>query len=88
MEYLEGETLDDRLTRGRCRRPRSCATPSQIAEALDHAHRERIVHRDLKPSNVMLTPSGAKLLDFGLARRHRVELSPDDVDAVVRSTAS
>jgi len=73
MEYLEGETLDDRLTRGPLPAREMLAYASQIADALDHAHREHFVHRDLKPSNVMLTPSGAKLLDFGLVRRAVVE---------------
>ena len=68
MEYLEGETLDDRLTRGPLPARDVLLYASQIAGALDHAHRVQIVHRDLKPSNVMLTSSGAKLLDFGLAR--------------------
>ena len=69
MEYLEGETLDDRLTRGPLPPGDVMQYAMEIADALDHAHRNRIVHRDLKPSNVMLTASGAKLLDFGLARR-------------------
>src|SRR6185295_7601258 len=73
MEYLEGETLDDRLTRGPLAAKEVLQYASQIADALDHAHREHFVHRDLKPSNVMLTPSGAKLLDFGLARHPPVE---------------
>ena len=68
MEYLDGETLDDRLTRGPLPARDVLVYGSQIASALDHAHRARIIHRDLKPSNVMLTESGAKLLDFGLAR--------------------
>ena len=74
MEYLEGETLDDRLP-WTAAGERSAPVCSQIADALDHAHRERIVHRDLKPSNVMLTSSGAKLLDFGLARAPALELA-------------
>jgi eukaryotic-like serine/threonine-protein kinase len=69
MEYLEGETLDDRLTRGALPLPDVLRYGAQIADALAHAHRARIVHRDLKPSNVMLTLSGVKVLDFGLARR-------------------
>jgi Tol biopolymer transport system component len=73
MEYLEGETLDDRLTRGPLPAKEVVAYASQIADALDHAHRERFVHRDLKPSNVMVTPSGVKLLDFGLVRRAVVD---------------
>jgi len=76
MEFLEGETLDDRLTRGALPAADVLRYAIQIAGALDHAHRERIVHRDLKPSNVMLTASGAKLLDFGLARRPAAEVAP------------
>jgi eukaryotic-like serine/threonine-protein kinase len=76
MEYLEGETLDDRLTRGPLPAQELLLYASQIADALDHAHRERLVHRDLKPSNVMLTASGAKLLDFGLARGPVVDVTP------------
>jgi eukaryotic-like serine/threonine-protein kinase len=68
MEYLEGETLDDCLTRGALPAADVLRFAVQIADALAHAHRARVVHRDLKPSNVMLTSSGAKLLDFGLAR--------------------
>ena len=67
LEYLEGETLDDRLIHGPLPAADVLRYATQIAGALDHAHRARIVHRDLKPSNVMLTESGAKLLDFGLA---------------------
>ena len=74
MEYLEGETLDDRVARGPVPTRDMLAYATQIADALDHAHRERFIHRDLKPGNVILTPSGAKLLDFGLVRRTVVEL--------------
>jgi len=68
MELLEGESLADRLTRGALPLHETLKFGRQIASALDAAHRQGIVHRDLKPGNVMLTKSGAKLLDFGLAR--------------------
>lgn len=67
MEYLEGESLADRISRGALPMDQVLRYGSQIAAALDRAHRSGIVHRDLKPGNVMLTKSGAKLLDFGLA---------------------
>ena len=67
MEYVEGETLDDRLTRGPLSASNLLRYAIQIADALDHAHRAHITHRDLKPANIMLTADGAKLLDFGLA---------------------
>ena len=68
MEYLEGETLADRLTRGRLSIDQVVAYAIQIASALDQAHRQGVIHRDLKPANIMLTKSGVKLLDFGLAK--------------------
>ncbi len=75
MEYLEGETLATRLSRGPLPLDQALATATQIADALDKAHRHGIVHRDLKPGNVMLVgkpggsaPPVAKLLDFGLAK--------------------
>ena len=68
MEYLEGETLAARLARGRLATAEALRIAADIASALDHAHRHGIVHRDLKPGNVMLTKSGVKLLDFGLAK--------------------
>src|SRR5262244_3446512 len=67
MEYLEGETLCDRLGRGPLPLEQALRYGIEIADALDKAHRQGIVHRDLKPGNVMLTKSGVKLLDFGLA---------------------
>jgi len=67
MEYLQGETLAARLRRGRLRLPDALRVADQIASALIAAHRAGIVHRDLKPGNVMLTESGVRLLDFGLA---------------------
>jgi len=68
MELLDGETLAQRLEKGPLPMPEVWVLGRQIAEALDRAHRAGVVHRDLKPGNVMLTKSGAKLMDFGLAR--------------------
>jgi serine/threonine protein kinase len=68
MEYIEGETLADRIARGRLPLSQVLRYGTEIAVALQHAHRAGITHRDLKPGNVMLTSSGVKLLDFGLAR--------------------
>ena len=68
MEFLEGETLADRLGKGALPIDQALRIGIEIAGALDAAHRQGIVHRDLKPGNVMLTKSGVKLLDFGLAK--------------------
>jgi Tol biopolymer transport system component len=68
MEYLEGETLADRLSRGPLKIGEVLKISTEIADALEKAHKQGIVHRDLKPGNIMLTRSGAKLLDFGLAK--------------------
>ncbi len=68
MEYLEGETLSDRLAKGPMPLEQTLRYGVEIADALDKAHRQGIVHRDLKPGNVMITKSGVKLLDFGLAK--------------------
>jgi serine/threonine protein kinase len=68
MECLEGETLAKRLEKGPLSLEQVLKFGAQIADALDKAHRSGVVHRDLKPGNIMLTPSGAKLLDFGLAK--------------------
>jgi eukaryotic-like serine/threonine-protein kinase len=85
MELLDGETLASRVARGPMPVPELLAVATQIAGALAAAHRQGIVHRDLKPANVMLTRTGAKLLDFGLAK-----LRDDDVpvlDGVTRTAA-
>ena len=68
MECVDGETLTARLQRGALPLDRALTTAIEIGGALDLAHHAGIVHRDLKPSNVMLTKTGAKLLDFGLAK--------------------
>jgi Tol biopolymer transport system component len=68
MEYLEGETLANRLAKGPMPVDQVLKTGIEIADALDKAHRQGIVHRDLKPANIMLTKGGAKLMDFGLAK--------------------
>ncbi len=68
MELLEGQTLSERLAKGPLPLEQSLRYGTQIADALEKAHRQGIVHRDLKPGNIMLTGSGVKILDFGLAR--------------------
>jgi serine/threonine protein kinase len=78
MELLEGETLEARLARGSLPREEAIALAIQIAGALAEAHRKGIVHRDLKPANVMLTKSGVKVLDFGLAKMERPTAARDE----------
>src|SRR5713226_3229582 len=68
MELLDGESLADKLAKGPLPLEQVLLYGVQIADALDKAHRAGIVHRDLKPGNIMITKSGAKLLDFGLAK--------------------
>ena len=84
MEFLEGQTLQERLARGSLPANEWLDIAIQIASALAAAHRAGIVHRDLKPSNVMLTRSGVKLLDFGIARQH----APAGAVAADTATAS
>ncbi len=76
MEYLEGQTLAARLERGPLPLDELLRCAIEIADALDRAHRQGLIHRDLKPGNIMLTKSGAKLLDFGLAKLRPSEASP------------
>ncbi len=68
MEYLEGETLADRLLKGPLPLDQVLFCAIDIADALDKAHRKSVTHRDIKPGNILLTKNGAKLLDFGLAK--------------------
>ena len=77
MELLEGETLADRLAKGPMLTDQVLRFGMEIADALDKAHRKGVVHRDLKPGNIMLTKSGAKLMDFGLAKLRQAEPSAD-----------
>ncbi len=68
MEYLEGQTLADRLAKGPLPAEQVLKIAAEVAQALEKAHQQGITHRDLKPANIMLTKAGAKLMDFGLAK--------------------
>ena len=85
LEYLEGETLAQRLMKGPLPVEQALRYAIEIADALDKAHRKGITHRDLKPGNIMLTKSGTKLLDFGLAKL-RQEAAPSEVSLSNLST--
>ena len=82
LEYLEGETLAARLAKGppEAREVMRCSV--QIADALDHAHRKGVFHRDLKPANIMMTKTGIKLLDFGLAKLAERPVFGDETVAI------
>ena len=86
MEYLEGETLAERLEHGSMPLAESLRIGVEVADALGKAHRQGIIHRDLKPGNIMLTRNGAKLMDFGLAKPVTATLAnaagADTVDAL------
>jgi Tol biopolymer transport system component len=80
LELVEGDTLDDRVRRGRSPLSEALAVAQQIADALDAAHKVGIIHRDLKPSNIKITPDGVvKVLDFGLATALAAERSESDL---------
>ncbi len=68
MEYLDGQSLADRIARGPMPLREALEFSAQVADALSKAHRQGVIHRDIKPGNVILTKEGAKLLDFGLAK--------------------
>jgi serine/threonine protein kinase len=68
MEYLEGQTLAERLQKGSLPVEQVLKIATEVAQALEKAHQQGIIHRDLKPANIMLTKAGAKLMDFGLAK--------------------
>ena len=86
MEYVEGETLSERLLKGALPAEQVLRYGIEIADALDKAHRQGIVHRDLKPGNVMLTRSGVKLLDFGLAKMREIEEGPTGMSVSLLAT--
>ena len=76
MEYMEGETLSERLRKGPLTFEQLLRYGAEICEGLEKAHRSGVVHRDLKPANVMLTKTGAKLMDFGLAKPAKASRTP------------
>ena len=82
MELLEGQSLADRLEKGPLPTDQVLKFGIEIADALDRAHRAGIIHRDLKPGNIMLTGSGVKLLDFGLAKTDIVAEPPPDLSSL------
>jgi serine/threonine protein kinase len=88
MEFVEGQTLAERLKSGALPLSEIYKIGSDIAEALAAAHRHGIVHRDLKPGNIMLTPSGAKLMDFGLAKPNPLQASGAATASIPTFTAA
>ncbi|MFN0172212.1 MAG: serine/threonine-protein kinase, partial [Bryobacteraceae bacterium] len=88
MEHLSGETLAERLTRGRLTLDELLAVGEGIADALAYAHQHGVVHRDLKPGNIMLTEHGPKLLDFGIAKRVIPQGVRADTATTVTQTAA
>ena len=86
MEQIEGDTLADRLEKGALPLDQALRYGIQIADALDKAHGQGVVHRDLKPANIMLTKSGVKLLDFGLAKLMPKDANVDSMATVTKMT--
>jgi Tol biopolymer transport system component/tRNA A-37 threonylcarbamoyl transferase component Bud32 len=86
MEYLEGDTLAHRLTKGPMPVDQVMQIAMQITDALDTAHRHGVIHRDLKPGNIILTKAGAKLLDFGLAKVRVAEAAAGMTGVLTQTT--
>ncbi|MCI0447827.1 serine/threonine protein kinase, partial [bacterium] len=84
MEYLEGETLANRIAKGPMSLEQVLQYGIQIADALDKAHHQKIIHRDLKPQNIMITKSGVKLLDFGLAKWNEAKTAGSESELATR----
>ncbi len=85
MEYLEGQTLAERLGKGALPLDQVLKIGTEIAQALEKAHQQGIIHRDLKPANIMLTKAGAKLMDFGLAKPE-LSIAPQAIGPFTPST--
>jgi Tol biopolymer transport system component len=88
MEFLEGETLANRLLRGPLTTEQLLKCANEICEGLEKAHRQGVIHRDLKPANIMLTKTGAKLMDFGLAKTTPAVATPVSGLTMTSSEAS
>src|SRR6476661_813445 len=88
MEFLEGETLASRLAKGPLPMAQILKYGADICEGLDRAHKSGVVHRDLKPGNIMLAKSGAKLMDFGLAKAVPAAVSTSSLTMELTSPAT
>src|SRR5215813_2865938 len=88
MECVEGETLEKRLEKGSLPTREVLRYAIELADALDKAHRQGIIHRDIKPGNIMLTKSGVKLMDFGLAKAVAPASRPSGLTALPTMASS